>query len=208
MRVVEWLLVTGAAVGAGYLWLGRQESGKAMRKPIPLSGVRIWPLPEMRGGRKPVISSGHKSVNPSRPSHDGVDIMYPRLLGDVQRIGDGAGARRFIMPLDAPVVATESGVVQIAGEIATGWRLWIAHGAYRTGYFHLREISVAKGQPVHLGMKLGTVGHNPAKPDPLHLHFELSPVQAYAPMDPAPYLRGARVLSASMPWLWSMDAVT
>ena len=106
------------------------------------------------------------------------------------------------MPLDAPVVATEAGVVQIAGKISTGWRLWVAHGAHRTGYFHLREISVAKGQPVQVGMKLGTVGHNPAQPDPLHLHFELSPVGIYSPRNPAPYLRGARVLSAFTPDLW------
>lgn len=203
MRVLELLFVAGAAAGAGYLWLGRQESGKDVGKPVPWPGVRIWPLPEMPDGRKPVISSGHKMENPSRPSHQGVDIMYPRLPQDAQKIGDGAGARRFIMPIDAPVVATESGIVQIAGQISTGWRLWVAHGRYRTGYFHLREIVVDRGQPVQIGMLLGTVGHNPAASDPLHLHFELSPMNKYAPCNPRPYLRDARVLAGAASNLWT-----
>jgi hypothetical protein len=73
-------------------------------------------------------------------------------------------------------------------------------------------IFVSKGQPVKLGMRLGTVGHNPIVPDPLHLHFELSPVLEYAPLNPRPYLEGAKVLSETIsnPWIsnrWS-DAMS
>lgn len=202
MKALEWMFAVSAAIGAGYLVLGRQDGMDERPSPAGFGHLRIWPLPAMPDGRKPVISSAHKRENPARPSHQGVDIMYPRLARDAQKIGDGAGARRFVMPSNAPVIATEGGIVQIAGRINTGWRLWVVHGAYRTGYFHLQEIAVDKGQPVQVGARLGIVGHDPDASDPLHLHFELSPADTYAPCNPRPYLRNARVLAGAARDLW------
>jgi murein DD-endopeptidase MepM/ murein hydrolase activator NlpD len=202
MTAWEWIFLAGAAAGAGYLLFGREPAMQERLMPGPFQMLRIWPLPAMPDGRKPVISSAHRNENPARRSHRGVDIMYPRRRVDHQEIGDGAGARRFVMPANTPIVATERGVVQIAGKIGTGWRVWVVHGAYRTGYFHLRELAVATGQVVRLGMRLGTVGHDPSASDPLHLHFELSPADTYAPQNPGPYLRGAQVLADSSRDLW------
>jgi murein DD-endopeptidase MepM/ murein hydrolase activator NlpD len=212
MKAAEWLIIAGATAGVGYLLLSNRRDERSTSRETNMNGSiierpHIWPLPQTPDGRKPVISSGHKDENPSRPSHDGADIMYLRLPNDSQEIGDGAGAHKFIMPTNAPVVATEDGLVQICGNTKTGLRIWIDHEPYRTGYFHLKVVYVERGQQVKMGTKIGMVGHNPSAHDALHVHFELSPSNVYKPVNPRMYLRSAQVLHGLTPNLWTATPI-
>jgi murein DD-endopeptidase MepM/ murein hydrolase activator NlpD len=154
-----------------------------------------WPMPTLADGRKPEITSGFGPRGGKQ--HDGVDLFYKWVKGDEpDKRGDKLAAGelpngdpKWVVPYETPAVAAADGVVQIAGNISTGYRCWIDHGnGMRTGYFHLLNLDVAKGDSVVTGTPLGLVGDNPADKDARHLHFEVSPVNKYAPVDPAPYL--------------------
>jgi murein DD-endopeptidase MepM/ murein hydrolase activator NlpD len=155
----------------------------------------LLPLPILSGGRKAVVTSTFKP--PDRPNHLGIDLFYPWRQGDrPDFVGDkGAagkaqdGTPRWVVPYEIEAIAAADGVVQIAGNSKTGFRCWIDHlNGLRTGYFHLLNMRVVPGQEVAAGMPLGRVGDNPADHDGRHLHFELSPVDRYAPMDPVPFM--------------------
>jgi murein DD-endopeptidase MepM/ murein hydrolase activator NlpD len=81
-------------------------------------------------------------------------------------------------------------VVSFAADTPTGHAVWIDHSnGLRSGYFHLRDAGTWQiGQRIDARATIGLVGDNPADVDGRHLHFELSPVDRYAPMDPEPYL--------------------
>lgn len=156
------------------------------------------PLPVLPDGRKAVVTSGFKSVNPSRPDHNGVDFFYrwqegdkPDFVGDKGCAGrTPEGKPKWVVPYGIPAVAAAGGRVQIAGKIGTGYRCWIDHGnGWRSGYFHLDSLFVSVGDVVYAGDELGMVGDNPKDGDARHLHFELSPVDRYAPVNPELYLR-------------------
>jgi murein DD-endopeptidase MepM/ murein hydrolase activator NlpD len=165
--------------------------------PVPKTGVfkLALPLPDLADGRRATITSSFRPAD--RPNHDGVDLFYRWRPGDQPSfVGDkGAATRnadgtpRWVVPYETPAVAAADGIVQIAGNSATGYRCWVDHGnGMRTGYFHLLDLDVAVGQRVTVGARIGRVGDNPADNDGRHLHFELSPSDRYAPIDPAPYL--------------------
>jgi murein DD-endopeptidase MepM/ murein hydrolase activator NlpD len=167
---------------------------------IATRGATTWtlryPLPRLADGRLPQVTSEFRPLD--RPNHDGIDLFYPWREGDKPDfVGDhGAagwtedGRPKWVVPLETPALAAADGVVQMAGNSGTGWRLWIDHeNGLRTGYFHLVNLRVDAGSRVKAGDVLGMVGDNPKDNDGRHLHFELSPVSSYAPMDPAPYLR-------------------
>lgn len=159
---------------------------------------KAWPLPLLSDGREPVLTSGFHTENPSRPTHDGIDLFYKWLDSDPDvPVGDGGaikrnGKRRWWYPPGAAAVAAATGVVQIAGLRGTGWRCWIDHGnGERTGYFHGEALLVKQGQVVSLGTPVLVVGHSPAAWDAKHLHFEVSPTDHYAPKNPRIWLQGA-----------------
>lgn len=155
--------------------------------------MKVWPLPQLRDGRKPVITSAFKTRNPSRPRHNGVDLFYRRTEDDDPAIGDGAGLEKWVVPPGTVALATEPGVVQRAGNTNTGYRVWVDHGrerGLRTGYYHLANVFVDEGDIVQAGTPLGLVGDNPSDHDARHLHFEVSPRDAYEPLDPESYLEG------------------
>jgi murein DD-endopeptidase MepM/ murein hydrolase activator NlpD len=52
----------------------------------------------------------------------------------------------------------------------------------------LLGVQVSVGQVVKTGDSIGPVGDNPKDGDARHLHFELSPVSHYAPVNPEPFL--------------------
>lgn len=150
------------------------------------------PLPRIAGVRKPVVTSAFRTTD--RPNHNGQDWFYPWKPGDQPDfVGDAGAAGRqpngdpkWVVPYGVQAIAAAGGVVQIAGNSKTGYRCWIDHGnGWRTGYFHLLDLRVSPGQKVIDGEALGSVGDNPADHDGRHLHFELSPVDRYAPVDPA-----------------------
>lgn len=153
------------------------------------------PMPVLSDGRKAVITSSFRPAD--RPNHDGCDWFYSWVVGDQPDfVGDhGAAGRttsglpKWVVPTGTLALAAATGTVQLAGDSPTGHRVWIDHGnGWRTGYFHLLDLRVKTGDHVVAGTPVGLVGDNPADNDGRHLHFELSPVDRYAPVDPAPYL--------------------
>lgn len=106
--------------------------------------------------------------------------MYRRCPADSQPSGDGAGARRFVLPPGTPAFATISGTVSHAGRISTGLRCWVTPNpsdpsGWSLGFFHLSSLDVVSGQVVKPTDRVGTVGHSPSGNDPMHLHLELHP---------------------------------
>ncbi len=157
--------------------------------------VTVHPLPSLEDGRTSRITSMFRTT--SRKDHDGTDHFYKVHTNDPKwRTGDGNGTtnRKWIVPPGTPAIAVDKGTVQRAENSATGWLVWIDHGGFRSGYFHLKELFVKRGQSVDAGVQLGLVGDNPSDHDARHLHFEISPTNKYRPVDPRPYLAGARHL--------------
>lgn len=170
------------------------KSIRASARPAPFLHN---PLPKLPDGRTAVITSAFKTHNPTRPDHDGVDLFYPWRPGDKpDRVVDGGaagrnpdGTPRWGVPDGTCAISAAPGVVQLADFTATGYRVWIDHGnGFRSGYFHLRDCRVLVGQRLMVGHPLGLVGDNPADHDARHLHFELSSVDSYAPIDPKQYM--------------------
>lgn len=165
--------------------------------PAPVGDAAVkflmTPLP-MLGGRKAIITSAYRPKE--RPKHNGCDFFYAYKQGDKPDfVGDkgcagSKGVPKWVIPYGISALAAAPGRVQIAGNSPTGYRLWIDHGnGLRTGYFHLLTLAVSVGQVVNAMTPLGLVGDNPDDNDGRHLHFELSPVDRYAPIDPEPYLK-------------------
>lgn len=179
---------------------GLTVDGKAGPQTIatlqPAKFVLHCPLPTLPDGRVAQVTSEFRPAD--RPNHDGLDWFYrwapgdfPDWSGDKGCSGTVDGKPKLCVPYGTPAIAAAPGRVTLAGSSATGYRCWIDHGnGLRTGYFHLLGLRVAVGDTVDLGQELGEIGDNPADNDARHLHFELSPVDRYAPMDPAPYLVG------------------
>ena len=55
--------------------------------------VKYFPLRLLGDGRKPVITSGFYTENPSRSTHHGVDFFYPWHSGDLICRSSGIGPR-------------------------------------------------------------------------------------------------------------------
>lgn len=166
--------------------------------------AKVYPLPVLPDLRRPYITSAFKARNPSRPNHDGCDLFYRwmRTLdgGKPIKLGDGGATRdpkrpgdpKWFIPEGTCAIAAADGVVQLAGPTRTGHRVWIVHtDGNRTGYFHLRDVRVKEGDEVSRGHPLGEVGDNPRDVDAEHLHFEVSPISVYHPLDPELWLEGA-----------------
>jgi len=167
-------------------------AGATTAKPAPFLAS---PLPILPDGRKATITSSFRP--PDRPNHDGCDWFYewrpgdkPDLVGDRGAAGRQAdGSPRWVVPYGVLAQAAAAGTVQIAGNSETGHRVWIDHGnGLRTGYFHLLDLRVEVGDKIEAGEPIGLVGDNPKDFDGRHLHFEVSPVDHYQPIDPEPLL--------------------
>lgn len=165
---------------------------------------RVYPLVQMPDGRKPILTSGFYTDNPSRPKHNGIDFFYRWLDSDPDvPVGDGGaimrnGERRWWYPplgsfeQAGEAIACMDGRVTVAGKIGTGFRCYVDHGnGYRTAYFHLESLYVSENQVVGVGTSLGAVGDSPKGHDGKHLHFEVHPCDRYAPMNPRLWLENA-----------------
>lgn len=170
-------------------------------KPEDVAPFLSCPLPLLPGrstpqARKPVVTSSYRTAD--RPDHDGLDFFYRWEPGDEPKfVGDGGcegknadGSPRWVVPYGVNAMAAADGVVQIAGPSPTGFRVWVDHGnGLRSGYFHLQNVTVQEGSKVKKGTSLGLIGNNPRPPaDGRHLHFEVSPVEKYQPLNPHKYL--------------------
>lgn len=180
---------------AGPQTIGTIESAIVARTPPGVAPFLACPLPVLPDTRRAVITSGFRP--PDRANHDGCDWFYPWRPGDQpSHVGDhGAegrnadGSPRWVVPLGVRALAAGAGAVVAAANSATGWYVWLDHGnGLRSGYFHLLDVRVRAGQHVELGAELGLVGDNPSDADGRHLHFEVSPVERYSPVDPERYL--------------------
>ncbi len=165
----------------------------ANTNPTPSAFKLTSPLPMLADGRVAVVTSTFRPAD--RPDHVGLDFFYrwapgdkPDFVGDRGAAGKN-GVPKWVVPYSTCAIAAADGIVQIAGFSATGYRCWIDHGnGLRTGYFHLLDLRVSVGQRLGAGTPLGLVGDNPKDHDGRHLHFELSPTDRYAPMNPVPFL--------------------
>lgn len=90
-------------------------------------------------------------------------------------------------PAGTEVCAADGGKVTKAGwSDAKGWHVVILHGNGRyTEYAHLNEYYFQKGEYIHAGQQLGTVGSTGISTGP-HLDFRVKENGNY--VDPAPYL--------------------
>jgi hypothetical protein len=100
------------------------------------------------------ITSRHRSVNPERPTHKGLDLAL--------HTGD-------------PVVAAWEGTVALSNFQPAGYGnvVYIDHGnGITTRYGHLSERLVAEGDKVTAGQRIGLGGSTGDSSGP-HLHFEV-----------------------------------
>jgi murein DD-endopeptidase MepM/ murein hydrolase activator NlpD len=173
-----------------------------------------WPLRALADGRRPRITSGHSSKNPSRPKHHGVDLFYPydpadELAyglahggkpiptvdppgGDAGAAAARAGVKRWWVPDNTPAVACAPGLIVAANLIGTGHRVWLDYGGgMLAGYMHLSRLAVRVGDVVAAGDPIGIVGDSTAPGhDARHLHFEIYRGKANLGMGPEGYPRG------------------
>ncbi len=124
----------------------------------------------------------------------------PFVLPAVGPLGDAFGIRRsfnggpfshhtgldILAGQDAPVVASNSGRVALAGELhLRGGSVIIDHGAgVFSGYHHLSQVLVVEGQEVAQGEVIGAVGGTGLSTGP-HLHWEI--VVHGVRVDPLPW---------------------
>lgn len=184
---------------------GELDTAIALRSgPRPFPTNRAWPLKVLPDGRRPTITSGHFLRNPDRKNHNGVDLFYRYVPGSDPntKVGDGGRTSndKWWIPDDTMAIAAVPGVVELAGNSRTGWRVWIDAGdGWHVGYFHLTRIEVKPGDRVELGDPIGIVGDNPVDTDARHLHFEIyyGDLATYprGTRDPQPILEAAPLLT-------------
>jgi murein DD-endopeptidase MepM/ murein hydrolase activator NlpD len=220
LYITEWIRTADRKVVVGHIArlveFFQEHSGKGLAvdgipgqktlaalRPAVAVLSKVYPLPVLADGRKPSITSGFKTQNPDRPNHDGCDLFYRWQASDGPvKMGNGGATRgpdgkpKWFIPAGTHAIAAADGVVQQTDLTRTGWRVWVTHSdGNRTGYFHLQNSLVRAGDALKQGAKLGLVGDNPADVDAQHLHFEVSPIERYAPIDPDIWLRGAGFFS-------------
>jgi murein DD-endopeptidase MepM/ murein hydrolase activator NlpD len=179
-------------------------------EPPPIEDIQPFlacPLPLLKRPsfaqvRVPYVTSAFRPAD--RPDHDGIDLFYRWEPGDKPDfVGDGGcegrlanGMPKWVVPYGTFAQAAAPGTIQLAGPSPTGYRVWVNHhNGLRSGYFHLSTCVVKPGDEVLVGTALGLVGHNPSPAvDGNHLHFEVSPVSKYQPLNPMKYLLPGAVL--------------
>ena len=137
----------------------------------------VYPVPIAADGRKASISDGFHARGDMRfrngVGHRGHDIMYRK-----PRSGPAHhpwSSRWYEMIPHTPALAAGPGLVFRAGRLATGWHVIIDHGdGAGTGYHHLAEILVRKGQIVTAGLPVGIVGGSPIGYGLAHLHCDVA----------------------------------
>lgn len=168
---------------------------RASRVKAPNLGVITHPMPRLPDGRLPVLTSGHHSVNPSRPTHMGADFLYRQLPGDVPAskvFSDG----RFWVPSGLSAVACARAEILYIQDRANGYAVTLQlHDGTRLIYRHLETpaLGLRQGGTIEAGQAVGIVGHT-TKTTLVHLHFEVYTPGRYVytdSIDPGAWLEGS-----------------
>jgi murein DD-endopeptidase MepM/ murein hydrolase activator NlpD len=157
---------------------------------IFLSGTSKWGLP--------LVTSGFKTRNPSRPNHEGCDFFFrynanmgPAVVKDGEAAGS-TGKPKWFIPKGTKALCAMSGIVKSVTLLKTGIAIWVEHVVADrkvfTGYFHLTSAEVRPGQAIDQNYFLGDVGDNPVDNDARHLHFQLSFDRPGNNVDPQLYI--------------------
>lgn len=155
-----------SAIGSAGI-AGSSDTGEGFDSPVGTTeqrrGARVWPEPWLDAN--PYLRH-YTFGEPERAAfHTGADLNLP---GDADR--------------DKPIYACGAGVViyaRLVPESSWGNLVVIRHTmpdgrAVHSRYGHLKQIDVAKGEQVHRGRQIGTIGgadFGLAN----HLHFDISP---------------------------------
>jgi murein DD-endopeptidase MepM/ murein hydrolase activator NlpD len=160
-----------------------------------------WPVPRWQD-RAPVISDGFRK---SRRDHNGVDLMFARLVSDAFRAGSPNGTKSYVMPDSWMAVAAADGYLYSAGDGSRGHMVLLDHGNVQTFYGHLQTLFVPEVQPairkaikpilIKAGQPLGVIGADPLDKEGIkHLHFELWRGFNH-PIDPEPLMASWEVFT-------------
>jgi peptidoglycan LD-endopeptidase LytH len=170
---------------------GSGSSGAAAAAPAPAPAVAPQPEPapnvEAPNEPEPVVEP------PSSNAGSGMicPIAGPRAFADTWGAARSAGRSHegvdMMSPLGTPVVAVESGSVQMKTTSLGGNSAWV-NGASGTRYFyaHLNGWE-GSSRSVSQGEVIGYVGHT-GNTTANHLHFEVHPGGGVA-VNPYPYVR-------------------
>lgn len=144
------------------------------------------------------VTSGFKTRNPSRPTHEGCDFFfkYDKAMGPaVVKDGEAAGSKgvpKWFIPRGTKALCAMQGMVHSVTLLKTGIAIWVEHivggRTVYTGYFHLTSADVRPNQLVNKNQFLGDVGDNPVDNDARHLHFQLSFDRPGNNVDPELYI--------------------
>ena len=123
------------------------------------------------------------------PMHSG----YPReTFGalDLAVDGDGDGQADPEGSWGAPVVAIDSGVVEVTYQPGlAGWHVWLETSTGRRwGYAHLEAVLVASGEHVVAGQRMGSMGASGQASGP---HLDLQRWEGATNADPTPIIAPA-----------------
>jgi murein DD-endopeptidase MepM/ murein hydrolase activator NlpD len=142
-------------------------------------------------------ANGYKDLLTAR-----LDPSMSLILPTSGIVSSPFGHRHFIMkgasvehqgvdiagPIGTPIYAVDDGQVEVAKQSNSyGNFVQLKHSSMWTRYGHLSKIGVQQGAQVTRGQKIGEMGSTGISTG-THLHFEVQPFTAKAPVDPAIYL--------------------
>ncbi|MFT3695717.1 MAG: M23 family metallopeptidase [Kofleriaceae bacterium] len=208
-RSLGFLVLGGGVAAAGaLLWRRKRATVPTVDAIEPLLVGWTVPVPTLVD-RPAVVSNEFRAVNPRQ--HLGVDLMFRRRdsrdLFAVYPPKTANGTALFFMPEGISALAAAPGTVSFADMTGMGNSVIIQHAiGWATYYTHLSSLAVKRGDVVHAGQVLGTIGANPLDGEHLkHLHFEMwKGGKRTGAVDPAPYLAMWRRVTS--PWSPSLVA--
>lgn len=149
-----WVWLAALTLLAGFTaWVLRQKIAVMVDKATTAADKLLWPVPGYRNITSPFGMRIHP-VTGVHKLHNGIDIAAP-VGADV------------VAPWDAVVTETPT-------NSTGGTQIILTHtNKVQSGYAHLSERKVAKGDTVKRGQVIGKVGKTGAVTGP-HLHFTVT----------------------------------
>ena len=159
---------------------GLEDPNLVVGQVLVLKGAKGEPMPTPKPKPRAAAGSGGSggSGGSARPpkTYRGGGFAWPAPGG---RISQGYHYGHYGLDIDGStgdrIVAAASGTVTFAGwkSNGCGYQVWIAHGSgLYTTYNHMASVSVARGQRVGKGQRIGRMGAT-GFASGSHLHFEV-----------------------------------